>query len=631
MIGLAGKIALWFAFAFALLQSLPPFYGSLRNNIYLRALARPAALGQCACIIIAYLLLTIAFVRNDFSIAYVAANSHPDLPLMYRICAVWGGHEGSILLWILMLNAWTLAFSCLRTSLDKSLTLAIFGLINFCFLCFLIFTSNPFLTASTALTPLDLNPLLQDPGLVIHPPMLYAGYVGFSAAFAISLAALIRGRLDAAWAHITRQFAIAAWCLLTMGITLGSWWAYRVLGWGGFWFWDPVENASLLPWLSGTALIHTLVLAEKRQVAISWAALLAIITFALSLLGTFLVRSGILISAHTFANDPARGVFLLILLAILLLIALSIYLWRLPHATSHKNRAAGMTAFNLLSRETGLLINSGLLFIAMLTVLLGTLYPLIFDALHLGAISVGAPYFNKIMLPLALITLIVMALGPLCRWQQQSAWMLWRQTAGKLLLSLLISSVLIWGVSHHLDPLAILLMTLSCWVILNVTQFLRLQPGMTFAHLGFAVLLIGIVLSSTLNQERDVRIHPGDTVNLGPYEFIFIDTQGVKGANYRGIRAAFDVVKNNHHVTNLYPEKRIYTVRDMVMTKVAIHPGIFRDLYIALGQPLNENDWSVRIYYKPFMRWIWLGGILMMLGGILALIKGENSCRGKKN
>ncbi len=689
MIALAGKTALWFAFLFAFLQGVLPILGSLvvarklkfrrceeikvsslrgtcaacdeaiqttstwiasshaahvprndetlissqRQNViyaYLSAVARPAALGQFICIIIAYLLLTIAFVTNDFSIIYVATNSHPALPLMYRLAGVWGGHEGSILLWIVMLNIWTMAFlytvrpeertQCASRRVDdstRSLTLAIFGLINFCFLAFLIFTSNPFLTAAQPLIPQDLNPLLQDPGLVIHPPMLYAGYVGFSAAFAITLAALLQNQLNTAWAKRTRLFAIAAWCFLTLGITLGSWWAYRVLGWGGFWFWDPVENASLLPWLSGTALIHTLILAEKRQIAVRWAVFLAIVTFALSLLGTFLVRSGILISSHTFANDPARGVFLLILLGLLLFISLIIFLWRLPHITSSP------VSFSFLSRETGLLMNSGLLFTAMLTVLLGTLYPLIFDALHLGAISVGPPYFNQVMFPLALITLIIMMIGPLCAWQKQSAKLIWQQSAKKIAISFVVAFILIFSITQHFNLAAILIMTLSFCVITNVISFLKLQPGMTLAHTGFAILLIGILLSSTLNQERNVRIHPGSSVTLGPYQFIFLDTQSVIGPNYRGIRAAFDVIKNTHHVINLYPEKRIYTVREMIMTKVDIHPGIFRDLYIALGQPLNETDWSVRIYYKPFVRWIWFGGLLMMLGGILSITRGK--------
>ncbi|TAK72090.1 MAG: heme lyase CcmF/NrfE family subunit, partial [Gammaproteobacteria bacterium] len=401
--------------------------------------------------------------------------------------------------------------------------------------------------------------LLQDPGFVIHPPMLYTGYVGFSVAFAITQAALIRGKLDADWAQLTRRFALAAWCFLTFGIALGSWWAYRVLGWGGFWFWDPVENASLLPWLSGTALIHVLLLCERRGIAQGWAALLAIISFALSLLGTFLVRSGVLISAHTFANDPARGLFLLILLTLVVFAALTIYVIRVPIFVT-KNP----TPFSLFSRETALLLNSALLFIATLTVLLGTLYPLILDALHFGLISVGAPYFNTVMAPLAFIVLFFMGLASFSR-----------------------------------------------------------RTSMLIAHSGFAILILGILLSSHLNEEREVRIHPGNAVTVGPYQFFFLNTESADGSNYHGIRANFDVVKNNRHIAYLSPEKRIYTVREMVMTKVDIHPGIFRDLYIALGEPLNHDDWSVRLYYKPFIRFIWFGGALMMVGGIAAILQRE--------
>lgn len=574
MIRLLGDVSLLCALFFATMQSILPLAGFWRKNPYLLAVARPAAWGQCFFVVLAYLLLTLAFGINDFSIAYVAENSHPLLPLMYRLTAVWGAHEGSILLWILLLNSWTMVFSFSQRnhrSIATTLALSVLGIISFCFLSFLIFTSNPFVAADTLLSGNDLNPLLQDPGLIIHPPMLYIGYVGLSVAFAITMAALLCKQLDAQWAHITRQFATAAWCFLTFGIALGSWWAYRVLGWGGFWFWDPVENASLLPWLAGTAFIHVMLLVEKRDNTKIWAVLLSIICFALSLLGTFLVRSGVLVSAHTFASDPQRGVFLLLLLALLLTASIALFVIRLPMLS---NKSTSTASF--FSRDMALLINSALLFLAMLTVLLGTLYPLITDALHLGIISVGAPYFNTVMLPLVIIALIFMSFAPYFRWHEQSHKPIWK------------------------------------W---------RFTPGMSIAHLGFFVLIIGIAFSSSLNQERNVRIKMGDTVNVGPYEFMFLGIQGINGSNYHGIQAAFDVAKQGHHITNLYPEKRIYTVREMVMTKVAIHAGIFRDLYIALGQPLDNDEWTVRIYYKPFIRWIWMGGILMMTGGLLSLFK----------
>lgn len=580
MIRLFGELFLFIALGFSLLQCIPPLIGYYRQNPYALAFARPSALGQFVFVLAAYALLTLAFVNNDFSIAYVAANSHPQLPFMYRLTAVWGAHEGSILLWILVLNIWSVAFAVTqKNNLILPLVLAILGAISFCFLCFLLLTSDPFLPALIASSGLDLNPLLQDPGFVIHPPMLYIGYVGFSAAFAITLAVLITGKFNSVEAKLIKQFALAAWCFLTLGIALGSWWAYRVLGWGGFWFWDPVENASLLPWLCGTALIHVLVLVEKRHTGQSWAALLAIICFGLSLLGTFLVRSGVLISAHTFASDPARGVFLLLLLGVVTALALAVYITRLPKLP----RSA--LAFSITSREMMLLINSALLFLAMLIILLGTIYPLIIDALHFGVISVGAPYFNLVMLPIVMIIVITMAIAPFSLWQQP----------GKRLFG-----------SWHVTP------------------------AMLLSHVGFFVLIIGIILSSFLKQESEVKLKPGTSTHLGPYQFFFIDTKGVQGENYKGIRAEFEVIKQTRHITTLYPEKRIYTVREMVMSKVDIHPSLFRDLYIALGEPLPQDYWSVRIYYKPFIRWIWFGGILMMIGGFLAIINSPQRRKSKE-
>lgn len=618
MIHIFGEVFLTIALFCASLQSLLPLIGYARHNIYLLASARTLILAQCMFVIGAYVLLTIAFYQNDFSIAYVAANSHPSLPFMYRLTAVWGAHEGSILLWILILNLWSVLFSMWYRKALLPLVAAILGMISVCFLCFLLFTSNPFLLAAATIAGKDLNPLLQDPGFVTHPPMLYAGYVGFSVAFAITIAALIRGQMDQDWLSLSRRFALAAWSFLTLGITLGSWWAYRVLGWGGFWFWDPVENASLLPWLSGTALLHVLLLAEKRNTAKPWAALLAIVCFILSILGTFLVRSGVLVSAHTFANDPARGVFLLLLLAIISTAALIIYAFRMAKWQSHN------TSFTWLSREAALLLNSILLFVAMLTILLGTLYPLILDALHLGSISVGAPYFNKVMLPFVLITMVVMGFAPFCQWQQHSLLLLWRQTYKKIAISLLAALLVLWLLNNTLEPIAVMSLALSFWIMLSIKQSLRLVSGMAIAHFGFAVLIIGIMMSSLLNIEREVKIKPGDQVSLGPYQFLFLDAQFFKGPNYLGMRGAFDVIKRGRHIINLYPEKRLYPVRQMVMSKVDIHPGLFRDLYIALGESLEQNFWSVRLYYKPFVRWIWMGGIIMMIGGFIAMLQRQH-------
>lgn len=615
MISLFGKIFLILALFFSFLQTVLPFYGYKKNNIYLLASARSFCWLQFFCVIIAYFLLTFAFLNNDFSIAYVAANSHRTLPLMYKLTAVWGAHEGSVLLWLLWLNAWSVFFAVLQHQYkNRALVLAILGAISFCFLCFILLTSNPFTLALATQIPNDLNPLLQDPGFVIHPPMLYIGYVGVSVSFALTLAALVKGELDQTWARLTRLYTLAAWCFLTLGITLGSWWAYRVLGWGGFWFWDPVENASLLPWLSATALIHVLILVEKKQIGMAWAALLAIICFALSVLGTFLVRSGVLISAHTFANDPARGLFLLILLMIITSIALSIYVKRIFNLTKNSH-----TDFHLLSRESGLFLNSILLCVALATILLGTLYPLIIDALQLGSISVGAPYFNFVLLPQTFLVMFVMGLTAFLQWQFSPTSVLWREIISKFFLSVLAGSLITFFIANEMSMVSVLTFSLSIWILLSVFGNRRKLPGMSLAHAGFAIVIIGVMLSSTLALEKEVRIKPGNAVKLGPYQFFFLDIQGVQAENYRGIRGSFEVLKNARHVANLYPEKRIYTVREMVMTNVDIHPGIFRDLYIALGQPLDNDDWSVRIYIKPFIRFIWAGGIIMIVGGMLTL------------
>jgi len=449
--------------------------------------------------------------------------------------------------------------------------------------------------------------------------MLYTGYVGFAVTFALTQAALLRSELNHDWAMLARRYALAAWCFLTFGIMLGSWWAYRVLGWGGFWFWDPVENASLLPWLAGTALIHILVMSEKRNSAFNWAALLALITFSLSLLGTFLVRSGVLISAHTFANDPSRGVFLLLLLAVILTTSLAVFLLRLKSLTAHRS-----APFFLLSRETSLLTNSGLLIIAMLTILLGTIYPLIIDALHMDAISVGAPYFNMVMAPLTFLLMLFMGIGPLCQWQQQDIGALLFTLGKHLVISIVVALALLWSIADTLQPSTVVSLTLSIWIVLSVIPSFRTKPGMACAHLGFAILIVGILLTSQLSQEREVKLRPGHAVTIGPYQFFFVATSDIKGSNYRGVQAEFDVMKKDRHIVNMYPQKRIYFVRDMVMTKVDIHPGIFRDLYIALGEPLDDHSWSVRIYYKPFVRWIWAGGMIMIFGGILSMIGYRN-------
>lgn len=610
------------ALVMALVQCLLPLCGYGVKNKYALALARPCALIQSFLVANSFLLLIIAFLTNDFSIAYVANNSHPSLPFFYRLTAVWGAHEGSFLLWIFLLDAWTVAICFFSKNWNKelrALTLALLGLISFCFLLFLTYTSNPFARALNAV-PQDLNPLLQDPGFFIHPPMLYAGYVGFSAVFAITMAYLIKGgdlTGSHGWATVVRPWILAAWSFLTIGITLGSWWAYHVLGWGGFWFWDPVENASLLPWLAGAALLHLVIVVEKQARFLGWALILAILTFSLSILGTFLVRSGVLISVHSFASDPSRGLFLLLLLAFITGSALAIYIFR-----SLKTRSSHLKAFSWSSREAVLLIQSLLLFTAMATVLLGTLYPLIMEASGLGTLSVGPPYFNQVLFPLLVLCLLMMGWAPLSQWGSPG-WNkeLFRYTWRHLLLSLALGFGLTLFFAQQWNTAVMLNLSLVCWVALSINKALFKQTTMALAHLGFAVVIMSIVLSSAFSKEREVRLQPGEKVALGPYVFQFIDVNGLEGPNFKGVRSSFAVLRHNKRITYLNPEKRIYSVRNMVMTKVDIYPGVFHDLYIALGEPLTETAWSVRLYYKPFIRWVWLGGFCIAISGFLSLLR----------
>lgn len=622
MIHIFGTLSLYVALSFAFLQSILPLIGYCTKNPYFFAAARPCVYGGLAAIMSAYGLLTYAFISNDFSLLYVAANSHPLLPLMYRATAIWGAHEGSILLWILMLYLWTFVYVQLvykrYAKPAQALAISLLGFIALGFLCFLIFTSNPFLLSPYRLQAQDLNPLLQDPGFVFHPPFLYLGYVGFSVTFAITLANLIAQQLTTAWARLARQFALLAWGILSLGISLGSWWSYRVLGWGGFWFWDPVENVSLLPWLSGLALIHILIVVEKKQSQQAWAVLLSIITFAMSILGTFLVRSGILISAHTFATDPARGLFLLLLLAVVLIATLAIYLRFYPHGKASTSRS-----WHGLARELFLLINSGLLIIALGTILLATLYPLILDTFHLGLISVGAPYFNTVLQPVLLLILLFMALSPMSTWQAKPLTSALIRGSWRFFISMLVTGASIYFYPHLSTLPAVIYLFLCMWIIAGLLEYFRFLPGMALAHLGFAILIVGIVLSSLLTEDKEELLQPGQVATVGPYQFFFLQVKGIEGSNYKGIRASFDVIKDKRYITTLSSDKRIYTVRDMVMTKVGIHPGLFRDLYIALGQPHDQDTWSVRLYYKPFIRFIWLGGILMLVGSILSIFRRE--------
>jgi len=632
MIPELGQVALIIALVLAILQSVIPLYGAWRGDTLAMGFAQPAAIAQCLFVGFAFACLVHAFVTNDFSVSYVAMNSNTALPWYYRVSAVWGGHEGSLLLWAWLLTLWGAAVAIFSRDLPEdvqSRVLAVMGMITIGFLLFMIMTSNPF-DRELPFHPTDgrdLNPLLQDIGLILHPPMLYMGYVGFSVAFAFAIAALLGGRLDAAWARWSRPWTLTAWAFLTMGILLGSWWAYYELGWGGWWFWDPVENASFMPWLVGTALIHSLAVTEKRGVFKSWTVLLAIATFSLSLLGAFLVRSGVLTSVHAFATDPERGVFILAFLLLVVGGSLLLYALRAPSVKSK-------IGFTLFSREFFLLLNNVILVVTTLMVLLGTLYPLALDAMTGAMVSVGPPYFNALFLPLMAVLMAALGLGIVSRWKDTPLQWLFGQCKWVLVLSA-VGAVLIalWVGDHYLSVGSMLLLVF--WVtgmsirdILDKTRhkglltglrgLTRSYWGMVLGHIGVAVCAVGIVSVSLFDQQRDLRMSPGDSLELGGYTFIYRELSHREGSNWVSDKAVIDVLRGERQVTTLRPEKRQYTVQTMVMTEAGIHAGFTRDLFVAMGEPLGGEAWAIRIHIKPFVRWIWLGGILMSLGGVLA-------------
>ena len=634
MIPELGHFALIIALGLACILAFFPLLGASMGISTWVAMARPLARGQFAFIAIAFMCLVYAFITYDFSVAYVAQNSNSALPLRYRISAVWGGHEGSLLLWAMILSIWTLAVSIFSRSLPEAFVarvLGVMGLVSIGFLLFMLLTSNPF----TRLWPepldgADLNPLLQDFGLIIHPPMLYMGYVGFSVAFGFAIAALLDGRLDVTWARWSRPWTIAAWIFLTIGIALGSWWAYYELGWGGWWFWDPVENASFMPWLVGTALIHSLAATEKRGVFKRWTILLAICAFSLSLLGTFLVRSGVLTSVHAFATDPARGVFILIYLGVVIGGSLTLYAWRAPG-----NLGGG--TFKLVSRETLLLINNILLIVAMVTILLGTLYPLILDALGLGKLSVGPPYFNTVFIPLMALVALFQVFGALSHWKQDKIKRLIQQLRHAAIGSILIGVLFVIMLADVTALMAAIGIILAAWIIFGSVQIivnqglknqknwssLRKLPrsfyGMSLAHIGLGVTIIGITISSLYSTEKHVKLISGESTTLSGYTYLLTDVSKFEGPNYRASIGHIEVFKDGKQITVLHPEKRVYHVRNMPMTEAAIDAGFTRDLYVSLGEPIGADAWSLRLYYKPFIRWIWIGAILMGLGGLLAI------------
>ncbi|EAR60545.1 heme lyase CcmF/NrfE family subunit [Neptuniibacter caesariensis] len=646
MIPELGQYALILALCLSVLLSIVPLAGTYSKNIIWMGFARPLATGLFAFLMVSLICLGYAFVTDDFSVVYVATNSNTALPIYYKISAIWGGHEGSLLLWVVILGAWTWAVAVKSDNLPLDIVarvLSVMGIISVGFILFTLLTSSPFERHLPRFPQEggDLNPLLQDIGLILHPPMLYMGYVGFSVAFAFAIAALLSGRLDAAWARWSRPWTVVAWAFLTLGIALGSWWAYYELGWGGWWFWDPVENASFMPWLVGTALVHSLAVTEKRGVFKSWTVLLAIFAFSLSLLGTFLVRSGVLTSVHAFATDPERGYFILALLAITIGGSLLLYAIKAAHVKSE-------SSFQLLSRETFLLGNNILLFIAALMVLLGTLYPLLIDALGQGKISVGPPYFNALFIPIMSIMVGFMGFGIVSRWRKTKGDFLVKQLLMPFVGCLILGAGFSVVYGGEFDWYVTLGMVLVFWISLvsirdiwnkvghrssiaaGLRGLSRSYYAMVLAHIGVAVTIVGMTLVSIYNEERDLRMAPGDKLSFKQYEFIFDGASKVQGPNYVSDQARIRVLKDGEAYGELLPEKRLYTARGNVMTEAALDPGFTRDLYVALGEPLPGGAWAVRIQHKPFVRWLWLGGLLMTFGGLLAATDPRYRKQGKR-
>ena len=634
-----GLLALIIALGVALVQGVLPLLGAHQGRAAWIAVARPAAWAGGGLLTFAFLCLATSFALNDFSVLYVAQHSNTLLPMQYRLAATWGGHEGSLLLWALMLSLWTLAVAVFSRQLPDAMVarvLGVLGLVQVGFLLFILLTSNPFLRLLPAADEgRDLNPLLQDPGLIFHPPMLYMGYVGFSVAYAFAVAALLSGQLDAAWARWSRPWTTVAWVFLTLGIALGSWWAYYELGWGGWWFWDPVENASFMPWLVGTALVHSLAVTEKRGSFKNWTVLLALSAFSLSLLGTFLVRSGVLTSVHAFATDPRRGIFILICLVAVIGTSLALFAWRAP--------TVGLGGrFSAISRESLLLTNNVLLVVACASVLLGTLYPLLVDALGGGKLSVGPPYFDAVFVPLMLPLLFLIGVAPFARWKEARLPEIVRLLRWAFATAVLVGA-LAPLVAGAWKPMVAVSLLFAAWIVLaallNVVQRVQAtraeasfvtalvrQPrsfhGMHLAHVGVAVFVVGVAMVNGYQTEKDVRMAPGDTVSVGGYTFRFNGVQAQRGPNYQALVGDVDLLRDGKVLRQLKPEKRNYVASSMPMTEAAIDSGFLRDVYVSLGEPIDrgrpEGDWAVRVYHKPFVGWIWGGCLLMSLGGLLA-------------
>jgi len=630
-----GNYALALGLGVSLFLGVLPLWGAAKGNNQLMTLARPLTMALFLCLSIAFGSLFYLFAVNDFSVQYVVNNSNTQLPLYYRLSAVWGSHEGSLLLWIWLLSLWSAAVALLSRHLPQEAVarvLGIMGLISIGFILFVLFTSNPF-NRTFPDFPVDgreLNPMLQDIGLIFHPPLLYMGYVGFSVAFAFAIASLMTGKLDSAWARWSRPWTMAAWVFLTIGIVLGSWWAYYELGWGGWWFWDPVENSSFMPWLAGTALIHSLAVTEKRGSFKAWTVLLAILAFSLSLLGTFLVRSGILVSVHAFAADPTRGLYILAYLVIVIGGSLALYAYKGNQIRSRDNAEK-------YSRESMLLLNNILLMTALSVVFLGTLLPLVHKQLGLGTISIGAPFFDQMFLIIMTPFALLLGIGPLVKWRRDQFSAIRTPVVVSVILMAIGGFALPYWLQDRITLSAVLGTMMTLIIVLlslyemqqratyregffkGITKLSRSHWGMILAHLGIAMTVWGIAFSQNYSVERDVRMKVGDSVEIADYTFTFSGVHDVNGPNYLGGLAQIDVTHDGQPEATLKAEKRFYTVSKMSMTEAAIDWGLTRDLYVALGEKLDDNSWALRLYYKPFIRWIWLGGLFMALGGLLCM------------
>jgi len=634
MIPEIGQFSLILALCLSVILASLPIIGAYQNNFLWMSMARPLSAGVFVFLAVCIAILAYAFVTDDFSVKFVAEHSNSLLPDRYKLTAVWGGHEGSFLLWTFMLSGWMLSVAIFTKSMPLEFVARVLGVLGVLitgYILFMLATSNPF-ARIVPLPPVDgadLNSALQDFGFIIHPPTLYMGYVGFSVVFAFAMAALLSGKMDAAWARWCRPWANVSWAILTLGIALGSWWAYYELGWGGWWAWDPVENPPLITWLFGTALIHSLAATEKRGVFKSWTVLLAILAFAGSLLGTFITRSGLLTSVHAFASDPTRGFFILAILGITVGGALLLFAFRAPLMKSE-------FGFDLVSREILLLSNNIILVVAAASVFLGTMFPMVYQGLTDDLISIGPPYFNAIFIPLMALLTVILAIGPYCRWKRTSVAFLVAQMGKVALASLALGVVVPLIVTLEFSLVATIAVALASWIVLAMLQDIRNKTtnkasrlkglrslsfsyyGMQTAHLGMAVMLIGVALTSAFSSERSVLLAPGQDVGLGNYVFRFEGAAAINGPNYVGEEASFTVIKGAEKITTLHPQRRVYLATGTPSTEMAIDAGLFRDLFITLGEQKEGDSWSMTIYVKPFVRWIWLGAIFMTLGGILA-------------